>query len=631
MAKAFYNLDDVRGISILDVCEAYGVLVQRQGKSYFCKIRNEKTASCKLNLNTRFGYDTFKDFGSNAYGDVIAFVQEVCGFKEWQEALEDLAQKFNIQPQNNTEYMQRNELTDREYGKIGIYGDLATKNFDFDLDTFTLESAEKYAQKYAMSVNELRQKHPNKYLYDVIMKRAFPYIHKMRHDYYFSLYTGLSFQKEIFGHFDINNVPQEDLDRYKQLCHDLIQAESLLKKALKGTGYEYPFKTYDVRSDLQKIYKGEIPIEIGVNSYADIKQEVSVQGVYQRYRSVSLDDYLTLKEYDIDSVKHAAFLKNDKVNLVFMPENELLIEELILKKDVDRLKSACVDVLRENYGINISSNEVTADGDRGKGLTHHFLTVLSKQLQELPKSTSFSVEALGLDANDITADNDKLTDALSERLNEEFGFDNRGFEFEVVYSELGEPSAVAVSGIVWTPVLSESEIALYSQAALFHDVGKFLVDESILNKPGRLTAEEYEVIKTHPSLGLEIFEKVKGCDERLLSAAKLAAGMHHERVDGCGYPSGCAGKDIPVFVQAIALADVYDALRSERPYKKSLKHVEAVNMIKSGKCGAFHKNILKCLDKYNPLLMSKHVYPNKYGIENDVSKAQDNALASRER
>lgn len=361
MGSPFYNLDDIRNISILDVCEAYGVLVNKQGKSYFCKLRDEKTASCKLNVDTRYGYDTFKDFGSGAYGDVITFVQELKGYREWQEALEDIAKTFNIQPQNNTEYMQRNELTEREYKKLGIYGDLATKNFDFDLETFTLESAQKYAQKYSMSVNELRQKHPNKYLYEVVMKRAFPHIHKMRHDYYFSLYTCLSFQKELLGHFDINNVPQDDLDRYKKDCKDLIQAEALLKKALRGTGYVYPFREYDVRLDLQKIYCGEIPIELGVNSYSEIKQEVATQGVYQRYRSVSLSDYLSLKEYGINSVKHAAFLKEDKVNLVFMPENSEQIDKCInlynKSKELDKNKK---EDIRESESL-ITGDEVTRE------------------------------------------------------------------------------------------------------------------------------------------------------------------------------------------------------------------------------------------------------------------------------
>lgn len=351
MSKNFYNLDDVRNISILDVCEQYGVLVQKQGKSYFCKLRDEKTASCKLNINTRYGYDTFKDFGSGAYGDVITFVQELRGHKDWQDALDDLAQTFNVQPQNNTDYMQRNELTDLEYKKIGIYGDLATKNFDFDLEKFSLESAENYAKKYTMSVNELRQKHPNKYLYEVLMKRAFPHIHKLRHEYYFGLHTCLSLQKDILGHFDINKVSEADMDRFKKECKNLIQAESLLKKALKGTGYVYPFREYDVRLDLQKIYTGEIPIELGVNSYSEIKQEVAVQGVYQRYRSVSLSDYLSLKEYGIDSVKHAAFLKGDKVNLVFMPENGERIDKCIA------LYNKAKD-LEKGEGVTLGENNV---------------------------------------------------------------------------------------------------------------------------------------------------------------------------------------------------------------------------------------------------------------------------------
>lgn len=657
MGKAFYNLDEVRDISILEVCDHFGVQYQKQGRSYFCKLRDEKTASCKLNVDTKYGYDTFKDFGSGKFGDVIAFVQEYLGC-DWQTALEELASSFNIQPQNNTDYFRRNELTDKEYEKIGIYGDLATKNFDFDLTTFSVESAEKYAQKYAMSVNELRKKHPNKYLYEVVAKRAFPHINKMRHNYYFSIYTCLSFQKDILGRFDINNVPKEDLDALEKECKGLIHAEALLKKALMGTGYVYPFKKYDVRLDLKKIHCGEISIELGANSYSEIQREVSLQGVFQKYKKdVDLFDYLSLKEYGIDSVQHAAFLKGGKVNLVFMPENSLLIDEIFLRRNVDLLRSECASVLRENYDVNITPNELTANVENVKDLTFYFLTLLSQQSQDLPKNITIPVEALFSDIDDVYEDNDKLTGVLSEYLNDNYNHNNTGFKYEVTYNELDKPASVVVTDVSWKYALSESDILLYSQAALFHDVGKFLIDENIINKPGRLTDEEYKVVKTHPTLGLEVLEKVQGCDERLLAAAKMAAGLHHERVDGRGYPLGLSGNDIPafvqaialantydalrressytrdgqeipVFVQAIALADVYDALRSERPYKKSLSHAEAVDMIKAGKCGSFDAEILSCLDKFNPLLMSKYVYAEKSGKETDISKVQELDSAS---
>lgn len=352
MGKAFYNLDDVRSISILDVCETFGVSVEKQGKSHFCKLRSEKTASCKLNINNIDGYDTFHDFGSGVHGDVIKFVAEYLGC-DWQRALEELASSFNIAPVNNTEYMNRNELTDIEYKKIGVYGDLATKNFDFDLEKYSFESAQKYSEKFAMTVNQLRKEYPSKYAYEIIKKRAIPHVYTMRNDYYFYLYTRISFQKSLVGYFDINNMPADDLKQCTALCKKLIQAEALLKKALRGTDIVYSFKEYDVRLDLKKIFYGEISFEIGERSYAELKKESRLQGVDLRYRTVSVDDYLALNEYGINSVLHAAFLKDDKVNLTFLPEHSEQIDKCIdLYRKSQDLDKAVSDEVKKPDGSN---------------------------------------------------------------------------------------------------------------------------------------------------------------------------------------------------------------------------------------------------------------------------------------
>lgn len=354
---AFYNLDELRSIPILDVCENFGVLVQKQGRSYFCKLRDEKTASCKLYFDGKDGYDSFYDFGSHAGGDVIRFVSEYLGC-DWQTALEELAKSFDIAPINNTEYMNRNELTDLEWKKLGVFGDLATKNFDFDLEKYSLETVQKFSEKYAMSVNQLRKDHPTKYVYDIIKKRAIPFVYKMRNNYYFDLYCALSLQRSLTGHFDINNVPEKDLESYKSSCKKLLQVEKLLRKALRGTDVAYSFREYDVRLDLQKIYLGEVSFEVGEISYSDVKKESRLQGVDLRYRSVTIEDYLSLKEYGIDSVSHAAFLKNDKVNLVFLPEHSELIDKCIgLYEKAKELEKTPGNESKEEQSQNPTRNE----------------------------------------------------------------------------------------------------------------------------------------------------------------------------------------------------------------------------------------------------------------------------------
>ena len=133
-------------------------------------------------------------------------------------------------------------------------------------------------------------------------------------------------------------------------------------------------------------------------------------------------------------------------------------------------------------------------------------------------------------------------------------------------------------------------------ASALHDIGKIGIDEAILNKPGKLTAEEFAVIKTHSMLGAEMLHKTENFAEQpLLQTAYEIARWHHERWDGKGYPDGLKGDDIPISAQLVSMADVYDALTSERCYKKAFPHETAVQMITNGECGAFNPLLIQCL------------------------------------
>ena len=133
-------------------------------------------------------------------------------------------------------------------------------------------------------------------------------------------------------------------------------------------------------------------------------------------------------------------------------------------------------------------------------------------------------------------------------------------------------------------------------ASALHDIGKIGIDEKILNKPGRLTPEEFKVIQTHSMLGAKMLHDLDGFAEQpLLQTAYEIARWHHERWDGRGYPDGLKGDEIPISAQLVSLADVYDALTSERCYKKAFSHEKAVQMILNGECGAFNPLLLQCL------------------------------------
>ncbi len=144
--------------------------------------------------------------------------------------------------------------------------------------------------------------------------------------------------------------------------------------------------------------------------------------------------------------------------------------------------------------------------------------------------------------------------------------------------------------------LTAADIFLIRTASALHDIGKISIPESILNKPGKLTKEEFETMKTHTTIGADILDKLPFQQEsELVKTAYSICRWHHERWDGRGYPDGLKGDEIPIAAQVVALADVYDALTSERCYKKAFDHDTAVQMILNGECGQFNPLLLECL------------------------------------
>jgi len=133
------------------------------------------------------------------------------------------------------------------------------------------------------------------------------------------------------------------------------------------------------------------------------------------------------------------------------------------------------------------------------------------------------------------------------------------------------------------------------QSSQLHDVGKIAIRDCILQKPAKLTPEEFDEMKTHTSFGIKVIEKIQEntSEATFLEYAKVFASTHHEKWDGSGYPSGLKGTDIPLQGRLMAIADVYDALISERPYKKPFTHDEAVSIIKKGSGSHFDPNLVE--------------------------------------
>lgn len=144
--------------------------------------------------------------------------------------------------------------------------------------------------------------------------------------------------------------------------------------------------------------------------------------------------------------------------------------------------------------------------------------------------------------------------------------------------------------------VTSSDLLLIPLAAALHDIGKIGIDEKILNKPGKLTREEFEIMKTHTVIGADMLESLTLYQEEpLVRIAHDICRWHHERFDGKGYPDGLKRDDIPLSAQVVSLADVYDALVSERVYKKAFSHEKAIQMILNGECGTFNPVLLECL------------------------------------
>lgn len=178
--------------------------------------------------------------------------------------------------------------------------------------------------------------------------------------------------------------------------------------------------------------------------------------------------------------------------------------------------------------------------------------------------------------------------------------------------------------------LSAADIAMIGTASSLHDIGKINIPEKILNKPGRLTKEEFDIMKTHTTIGAHILENLPfQQEEPLVKVSYEICRWHHERWDGRGYPDGLKGEEIPIAAQVVALADVYDAMTSERCYKKAFDHDTAVRMILNGECGTFNPLLMECLtevadDLHRALTDNEAAAQMNFG--NDTRKITDALL-----
>jgi len=181
----------------------------------------------------------------------------------------------------------------------------------------------------------------------------------------------------------------------------------------------------------------------------------------------------------------------------------------------------------------------------------------------------------------------KLTDEM-ENAQQAFVAMARALEAKDAYT-LGHSERVAIltSRLAAANGLSEEDQDRLLQAGMLHDLGKIAVKESILHKPSRLTADEFGHIKTHPTVGEEILKELKFA-QRLLPAVR----HHHEHFTGGGYPDGIAGEEIPLDARLMAVADSYDAMTSNRPYRDGMSSRQALDILKEDKIGQWQPDLV---------------------------------------
>ncbi|MDR2610470.1 MAG: HD domain-containing protein [Clostridiales Family XIII bacterium] len=185
---------------------------------------------------------------------------------------------------------------------------------------------------------------------------------------------------------------------------------------------------------------------------------------------------------------------------------------------------------------------------------------------------------------------------------------------------------------LYRDTLRQWDIELVIKSAALHDVGKIAISEELLQKPGKLTRGEFEIIKTHAALGVEILDRIDlpAGKRRLISHARIIAGAHHEKWDGSGYPCGAYGNHIPLEGRLMAIADVYDALISNRPYKQAVSPGEAARVIEDGSGTHFDPQLVEVFRDVAPLFASvASAYAGRHTDAYEVKESyREGALAS---
>lgn len=319
--SGFYDLEQLKQIPILQVVRDFlGLEYVVRGGRHWCKAHSERTPSALLNEDR----NTFYDFGTNQHGDVIELVSYVMNI-ERKDAIKVLAEAYNISAIDRRQGLTPNELSAWDYAKLGLYADLATKNFIFDVDRLPFEKICEISEKYSIPMNELRKRYPAMYE-RVLRQKAVPHVRTMRNEYFLELWGQYQLTCRI-GDPALFFRP-DSLQLFDDKIKALQDAEQILKRAIAGTGIELrPPRTYDPAKDLELLSEGKIKPVLGPASYQELQDAAELAGCSVKHWTFDYDQYaLHMMCEPNNELFYSAFLKAGRVVIGF------------LESDLDRFK-----------------------------------------------------------------------------------------------------------------------------------------------------------------------------------------------------------------------------------------------------------------------------------------------------
>lgn len=324
-SRPFYDLEQLKSIPIHEVAQAFGVQVKKAGNDYWCAIRDERTPSCKLYTKT----NSFCDFGAANYGgDTIELTRFLNSCSSRYEAMEVLAQAFGIQPEQQSGNL-RKLPSIRQFAKIGIYGDVATKNFDFHIEKYGVEGAQKISKKYHMTVEKLSELYPDVY-HNMLRAKAVPYVHALRNAYL----NNLRFCYDTTINFGWDAPIDDSLfDEAREMLRDAETAERILKQAIQDPQkVKFQQNTYDLQADYTAIAKGEMTVELTASEpmeYHELRALSKTSGRPLQYSELPYDLYHTLSDSLREISPYSAFVKGNTVKIAYDAEFAEQINDLI--------------------------------------------------------------------------------------------------------------------------------------------------------------------------------------------------------------------------------------------------------------------------------------------------------------